>query len=147
MDTFPSSTRSHSIQCLLPIWFPTAGNWKEALLHDAHEAYIGDITTPFKRECLEIKTHENRIACAVRAAFSLLPVIPHTVKIADLELLRVEAELLFADTPKWVEGLPPSYGTPAWKPLGPLEAEKLFMDRFKNLHEGDHCDLAGADWM
>lgn len=47
-----------------------------ALLHDAPEAYIGDIPTPLKRTLHQLHEIEDRLWLAVAARFSIDPVIP-----------------------------------------------------------------------
>lgn len=65
-----------------------------ALLHDAPEAYIGDIPTPLKRTLHQLHEIEDRLWLAVAARFSIDPVIPPEVHAADRHALYLEAEAL-----------------------------------------------------
>lgn len=79
-----------------------------ALLHDAAEAFIGDVPTPLKRMLPDFKALEKRIEAALFAAFGLPPEIPEEVKLADRIMLEVERRVLFDRHDPWeeTEGLP-----------------------------------------
>lgn len=68
----------------------------EALLHDAVEAYIGDIITPLKHYIPEIKTIERRIDRVIRSTFNLPSFISPEVKAADLFMLATESEYVMS---------------------------------------------------
>lgn len=109
------------------------------LMHDAHEAYIGDISTPLK-SVLPIRELEDRIQAAVGAAFELTLEQMHArgVKLADLTALAIEAEhLMPPDTVDW-DCLAPV--TPEMKrcmdipmPMQPHQAARAFLARFEEL--------------
>lgn len=87
------------------------------LLHDAHEAYFGDVTSPLKA-FLGVKAPEDRIQAVVAQALGLNVAEMHDprVKLADLVSLAVECETL----------LPPH----AWDCLAPVTVEmRLRMGR------------------
>jgi len=67
------------------------------LLHDAAEAYIGDIVTPFKRMIPQVSVIESRIARTIRARFGLNEdqVDFDAIKRGDETMLVVEAKSLF----------------------------------------------------
>ena len=139
---YPYSVAQHSVAvadylattgCPLPVIY--AG-----LLHDAHEAYFGDINTVLKAE-LGVKADEDRIQAFVLAEMGLTLAHVHDrrVKLADLTALAVEKDAL----------LPPDIGngwaclapvTPAMcanmKPireLPPGKARRQFLDYYHNL--------------
>lgn len=117
------------------------------LLHDASEAYLGDLSRPAKisSELSQYKAVENRIQAAVWRAFGLPPSEKclAAVKKADNDLLFTEAHLLMLRGATWNWG--PDV-TPAELP-SPLRLESLndcwdwrvardrFLDRFRELVE------------
>ena len=114
------------------------------LLHDAAEAYLGDVTQPFK-EHLDVavpnafgyrrpfhvveRWHERRIT----AAFGLDGREPEQVKEADLRLLATEVrDLMTPDCAETWSWLPEPYPR-AIIPLQPEIAEQAFLHRFEAL--------------
>jgi hypothetical protein len=76
----------------------------EALLHDAHEAYVHDVATPIKDELGRAYGRlEDRFRCAVGAKFGLMdgPEIASLIKRFDQEAAELEYQSLFLenDTP------------------------------------------------
>lgn len=73
----------------------------DALLHDAAEAYICDITTPFKWLVPSIKIIENKIQIAIRQRFNLPDVMSDdrlkVIKRADMIMLATEKRDLMGD--------------------------------------------------
>lgn len=64
----------------------------EGLLHDASEAYIGDIPSPIKSLLPDYKVFEERLMKAIAKAFGLMWPLPMIVKEADQEALTLEWE-------------------------------------------------------
>lgn len=74
-----------------------------ALVHDGHEAIIGDVSTPVKRLIGAAWAHlEERIDAAIGARFSLDPALMRhpLVKRADAILLATEARDLMPEPPR-----------------------------------------------
>jgi len=94
---FPYSVAQHSLHVaeLLPPELRLEG-----LLHDAAEAYIGDMVSPLKQVMPEYKAIEGRISAVVAEVFELAYPEPRLVKQADLAVLAAEREQV----------LRPSYG-------------------------------------
>jgi hypothetical protein len=94
---FPYSVAQHSLHVaeLLP-----AELRLEGLLHEAAEAYIGDMVSPLKQVMPEYKAVEARISAVVAEVFGLAYPEPAAVKQADLAVLAAEREQV----------LGPSYG-------------------------------------
>lgn len=86
------------------------------LLHDAPEAYLGDVATPLKKILPEYQRIEANVAEAVERRFGLpVDILEHPfVKTADRDALVKEASLLLPDA-QWIK----EYGTPTG-PLTPL---------------------------
>lgn len=81
-----------------------------ALLHDAPEAYIGDMVTPLKSLMPAFKQVEQRIWTAIAERFGIDPVMPASVKQVDLQLLATERrDLLPESSQLWpcLEGIEP----------------------------------------
>lgn len=75
-----------------------------ALMHDAAEAYIGDMPTPIKEGLPEFKQMEDKILDLIIEEFNI-PITTHThslVKKADRWLCAMEARKLM-DRPDWAE--------------------------------------------
>ena len=73
----------------------------EGLLHDATEAYAGDLVSPLKGVLPAYKIIEDRIWLAIAEKFDLKKELPLEVKIIDKEILIAEArELLAVDYSK-----------------------------------------------
>lgn len=106
----------------------------KTLLHDAEEAYLGDMSTPLKQFFPFFKTLSKRAHEAVFAHFGLTPEMPPKIKNADLVLLATEKrDLMPEDTHVWgiLEGVEPM--PERIRPLLPQAAMELFMARFNEL--------------
>lgn len=106
-----------------------------ALLHDAAEAYVGDIVKPLKNLVPEFEVIERRIAAAVGERFGVeLCELPKAVKRADLNALATEKRDLM---PRSVEAWPQLQGVAAVPrrivALGPEAARRAFLERFNAL--------------
>ena len=87
-----------------------------ALIHDAHEAYIGDIPTPIKVGIPGWAEVEERVQAAVLTFFKLPPITPEIealVQRADLLTLHMEARALFSEERLWTQWLP-AVEIPPW---------------------------------
>lgn len=77
-----------------------------ALMHDATEAYIGDMTRPLKSLMPAFQEYENKLWAVIAKKYHLPPKLDAEVKEADSRILINEKRFLFpADSPLWgVEG-------------------------------------------
>ena len=129
-----SSFYSVAQHCVLVSYICNHENAIYGLLHDASEAYCQDIASPIKKtpEFSGYREVESRLQKAVYKRFGLSNKEPDDVKMADLLLLSTEArDLMSPARPDWnlpVKPLPFKI-----VPLQPIEAEKLFLERFKDL--------------
>lgn len=113
-----------------------------ALLHDAHEAYTGDLVAPLKfllsRETSAFRAVEGKIQNVIGEKFGLPNGLTlwEQVKKLDLELLMKEKELLLGPAPAaWdldgkVKPLPVYIET-----LSPAQAEQDFLRMFESLEK------------
>ena len=137
------SVAEHSVRVsdILP---PHLALW--GLLHDAAEAYLGDLTRPLKQDAAWFNQAEARLLEVVADAFGLAWPMPAAVLQADDVLLATEARDLMAAPPApWrldVDPLPEPI-----RPLSPGEAEALFLKRFGELTKARAEACAGAEPM
>ena len=110
-----------------------------ALLHDAAEAYIGDIVGPLKAMLPEIASIEQRIHEAVCARFGVSAEIPEVVHEADRVALATEATQLLAAGLTWDCGAEPLNS--------PLTEMTWSEARDYWLRSLAACMPKGADWF
>jgi hypothetical protein len=127
------SVAQHSVLVshLVPREYALAG-----LLHDAAEAFLGDVSAPLKQLLPEYKVIESRVEAVVFPHFGLPVVLPDEVKIADWCALATEQRDLMPrheDVWPWesIEGVSPS-------PLRiiamqPYIAKAYFLSRYHEL--------------
>ena len=73
------------------------------LLHDAAEAYIGDMVRPLKLGMPEYRAVEHRIEAAITTRFGLLDPMPAVIKRADNAALMTERRDLLLHQMVWTE--------------------------------------------
>lgn len=109
----------------------------QGLMHDAAEAFIGDVSSPLKRMLPEYKVIEARVEEAVFARFGLPAVFDPSVKDADLVALATERRDLMLHTGDigidWsvLQGRQPV--VPKVFPMAPAHARQAFLDRWWEL--------------
>lgn len=123
------SVAEHSVRVsrILP---PDLALW--GLLHDAAEAYVSDLPRPVKRQVPAFNDYEDALLRVIAARFGLAWPMPQEVRHADDVLLATERrDLMPPDPAPW--GLRGDALPEAIVPLGPEEAERLFLDRFQEI--------------
>lgn len=113
-----------------------------ALLHDAAEAYVGDMSSPLKSIVPQFRTIERRIQNVILKRFDIAGDGKEEIKQADLQQLRTEAQNFLPSKGKdWeiATDFDPGNGFSP-RCLPPQLAYSLFMDTFKRLYtnEGTH---------
>lgn len=93
------SVSEHSVLVMRHL---SLGGWdnhrllKAALLHDASEAYLGDVTRPLKLQLTDYRIIEEQVQDAIYEKFDCWPVASdrHWIKEADNAILAAEARWL-----------------------------------------------------
>jgi uncharacterized protein len=105
----------------------------EALLHDAAEAFLGDITRPLKQMLPEYKRIEANVERAILDRFGVKS-LPSQVKKADLRVLAAEQKQIMPEgTDGWVRGQKVDPAPIVVRHLPPQEAKRVFLERFEAL--------------
>lgn len=134
---YPYSVAQHSVLCarLVP-----QEHQLEALFHDAHEAYTGDVTSPLKALLPDYRELEDRMECAMRGALHLPAVKSAIVKHADLVMLATERrDLMPQDSSPWncLVGIEPDYAViNPWQPT--VAAAEFITMALRLIPEADH---------
>lgn len=110
----------------------------EALMHDASEAYCGDVSSPLKARLPDYREIEGRVDRAIRAKYGLPLVESPEVKVADLRMLASEMGMFGRHG---AHALPdPDKYLPAdimgLRLLPAEEARVAFLQRFELLYPG-----------
>ena len=108
------------------------------LLHDATEAYIGDISTPLKQLLPNFNEIEKILAESIADEFNIKTTrdIQRKVKQVDKEALATEAKVLFSKVDDWkaLEGVNTyNHLLPLGFPNTPEESRDSFLEVFKSL--------------
>ena len=145
------SVAQHSVMVsrLVPPQHALAG-----LLHDATEAYLGDVAAPLMALLPDYRAIEARVQAAVMHAFGLPEHLPPEVKDADTLALAIEQDALMpAHADLWPCERHPDYkGSVAAHlvlPQQPVLARKLFLLRYMELTGGMSavpCKDLVTDW-
>lgn len=135
------SVAQHSVlvSYVVPPIYALAG-----LLHDASEAFIGDVSSPLKHLLPDYKAIEKVVEAEVLSRFGLPLKLPHSVKRADLVLLATEQRDLMnmpSDAPQWDALRDVRPLLTRIKALPPLAGRTLFLERFREVSDS-HAVLA-----
>lgn len=125
------SVAQHSVLCsmIVPPQYQ-----REALMHDATEAYMKDIPAPLKRMLPDYARIERQIDGLIREKYELPREMSAIVKTADLIMLATERRDLEVDADNFcpiLEGIQPT--DILITPLNPVQARALFMRRWEEL--------------
>lgn len=106
----------------------------QALLHDAAEAYVGDMTSPLKKLVPQFRAVEERVWAAIAGRFGIPAELHPEVKRADLVLLATEQrDLMPPHDDEWAlcAGVKPLSIT--IEPLAPTIVQEIFLERYRAL--------------
>lgn len=109
----------------------------QALLHDAAEAYVGDMTSPLKRLVPVFGRIEQRIWNVISRKFNVPATLSDEVRRADLVLLATERrDLMNEQQARWgiLDGITPM--ATVIKPWAPAEAMFKWACRFEEIERG-----------
>ena len=151
----PWSVAAHSLLVSRIVYPDDPETRLYALLHDAPEAYTGDLTSPTKAAVAALDPDfpaiwtriERGIARQVHIAFGLDPDMPAetvaAVKLADLQALELERRWFFADPPPrpWLVGghpLPEPPEVPCPPERAPSIEAGLFIEAAQRLVNQRH---------
>lgn len=100
------------------------------LMHDAAEAFVGDMAKPLKDLCPEYRVVEKRVEAAVFARFGVATPLPPSIKEMDTVMLATEQRQLMRNRDDWnyTRGRTPL--DIVIRPMGPDEAKAAFLRRF-----------------
>lgn len=105
----------------------------QGLMHDAQEAYVLDMPSPYKRNLPDYKAMEDRVEKVVREAFGLPHKFDPAVKAVDLRMMTTEAKAFGLEWWDWYPESPPFSELASMEPWPWHKAEQRFLDRFKAL--------------
>jgi uncharacterized protein len=112
----------------------------EALLHDAAEAFLGDVTRPLKQLLPEYKRIEARVEQAIFYRFGLRHPLPPAVKTADLQVLAAEqAQIMPVGTDSWARADRVTPAKVVVRHLAPEQARAAFLAKFHELYRPERA--------
>ena len=109
-----------------------------ALMHDAAEAYLGDVSSPLKQLLPDYRAIEEQVEQGVFSHFGIATPLHPCVKHADLVMLATEQrDLMPGHAHDWMclRGIAPMPTLIA--PMSPEEARQKFLHRVQQLTSGD----------
>ncbi len=143
---YPLSVAQHSVYVSR---LSDSGWHLQGLLHDAAEAYIGDVTKWLKMTpaMAEYRKWEEQIDSAIMLHFGCKVGLHKSVKDADFLMVRYEARRAFGLTEDWLSsgapnGMADKYppltqlereSIVGWEPMEWSEAEQMFLEEYKKV--------------
>jgi hypothetical protein len=124
----PYSVAQHSVM-VSELCAPEHALW--GLLHDASEAYLGDVATPLKHMLPEYRELEERVQRAIAVRFELSWPMPQDVHVSDKRALMFEKRALLLVDHDW--GIEAEAVGGALVALSWMDAKDVFEERYKEL--------------
>lgn len=111
----------------------------KALLHDAHEAYLGDIVSPLKNVLPDYQKIENHLDDVISDKYNIPRGKPDIIEEADKVILAAELRDLFTDDSEGrrreiIQKFAYKYPNKI-KAESPIESLKMFMRKFLEISE------------
>lgn len=107
------------------------------LMHDAAEAYLGDVTRPLKELLPDYRVIEKQVEADIFAKLGIPYPLPACIKKADLVMLATEQrDLMPAHDDEWASIADVEPLAETIVPLPPEVARTVFLGRFAELMEG-----------
>lgn len=104
------------------------------LLHDASEAYLGDVSSPLKRLLPDYRGIEEMVQAAIYCRFGLDPAEPQEVRRADrIALVTEKRDLMSSDWRLWGDFSDVSPLNKTICPASSQIARDMFLDRYDTL--------------
>lgn len=136
---FPINVAHHSLNCCYLAWREDENNdmQRYMLLHDAAEAYIGDMIRPLKIKMPDFQIAEARCFDAITKALNIKPVDMGVVKYYDNVACAWEKRDLFKSAIPWT-GMPDITGMDLEiiRPRRSLKSERDFLRAYRSLSNG-----------
>lgn len=131
--------------CVLASTIVPRENALAALLHDAHEAFVGDIVRPLKQLLPDYQVVEKRVEAAVLGRFGIGE-MPASVKHADLVMLATEQrDLMAPHSDEWSLTRNVTPLAVRIQPQQPNDAYWSFLDRYYQLRPHEDQDAMYLD--
>jgi len=108
-----------------------------ALLHDASEAYTGDMSSPLKSLCPEFRKIEDRIQAEICRRFCIPVEENYRIKQEDTRVLIREREMLFNHNWKMPSITHFGFRMALEEPMLTGEAKAIFKKRFRDISKHD----------
>lgn len=105
----------------------------QGLLHDASEAYMGDVAKPLKNLLPDYVALEKRVEAHIFESFGLPSTLDYMVKNADMRLLRTEQRDIMRCSDDWYYSSGVAALDEEIVPLSSKKAEELFLDQYLRL--------------
>lgn len=119
--------------CVLLSWWAEGVDPVEALMHDAAEAYLGDLVRPVKAHCPGWMALDCKLDGRIRARFGMVPEMPPAMRRADLRMAVTERRDLLRPGPAVDWGDVPDPFPYTITPWEPHKAKALFLHRAEEL--------------
>jgi hypothetical protein len=106
------------------------------LLHDAAEAYLGDVPSPLKKKLSQFSAFEHKMEAAIANRFNIDEQLfkSKELKRADFQLLVDEKSVLMVEEPEpWPDNAPEVKAPGRIVGWGAAEAKAQFLARYKEL--------------
>ena len=117
----------------------------EGLLHDAAEAFIGDITRPLKQMLPDFKAIEARVEEAIATRFGFKPDYKAAIKPVDLQVLAAEQmQIMPAGCAGWAENDNIVPADIVVESLDPESAKVAFLNRLAEI-SASRPDTSGSN--